>query len=538
LSAVYSSVSRYGRLSRPPVQVRLEPGLQLFCEPKHGISVVNISRFLRVPTASPLVFVRVTLIAFVAVVVTSTKADPDLWGHLRFGLDMLADGSLHATDPYSFSSDRTWINHEWLAELLMAFAYRAAGPTGLAFLKLAVIAGIVFILLTIAREEDASPFARDVYVALAVFATYSRTQVVRPQIFSVLIFCAILYLLRRAERDRPAAIWFVPLCFGLWANLHGGWFVGLAALSVWVLADAIQNASRRRTLTLLSVLALSVVATAVNPYTVDLWRFLGETVRGERPDITDWAPLLKLPVAVILIECILPLFALAAFRSSPTPIKARDLAVIALLLVGTFRVGRVDAFLQTAIAITFAPHLVALFRRFETSARPSFLRRSPAVSVAAAGLAVYAGCVVLPNLTVVQVNGAWLPDRAAARYLRDERPDARVLTWFDWGEYAIWHLSPSGIRVSMDGRRETVYSDRVIQDHIRFYRGDPGMVSYPEHIGADHIWLPSRFPIIASLKSAGWQTIFDNGQSVILARREGPHPTVLDVRDGMHFPWP
>ncbi len=97
----------------------------------------------------------------------------------------------------------------------MAFAYSAAGPTGLALLKLAVIAGIVFILLTIAREEHASPFARDMYVALAVFATYSRTQVVRPQMFSVLIFCVILYLLRRSERDRPAAIWFVPILFRL-----------------------------------------------------------------------------------------------------------------------------------------------------------------------------------------------------------------------------------------------------------------------------------------------------------------------------------
>ena len=512
--------------------------MQPFGEPKHGISVVNISRFLRVPTASPLVFVRVTLLAFVAVVVTITKADPDLWGHLRFGLDMLSDGSLHATDPYSFSSDRVWINHEWLAELLMALAYSLAGPTGLALLKLAVIAGIVSVLLTIAREEHASPFARDVYVALAVFATYSRTQVIRPQMFSVLIFCVILYLLRRFERDRPNAIWFVPFCFALWANVHGGWFVGLAVLSVWVLADAVQSASRQRTFVLVGVLALSVMATAVNPYTVDLWRFLGETVREERPDITDWAPLLKLPVAVILIECILPIVALVAFRYGWTPVKARDLAVIALLMVGTFRVGRVDAFLQTAIAITMAPHLIALFRHLETSARASLLRQSRVVGVTAAGLAVYAFCIALPNLRVVHVKGAWLPDRAAARYLRDERPNARVLTWFDWGRYAIWHLSPSGIRVSMDGRRETVYSDRVIQDHIRFYRAEPGMVSYPEHIGADHVWLPSRLPIIASLRSAGWQTIFDNGQSVVLARREGPDPRILDVRGDMFFPWP
>jgi hypothetical protein len=520
---------------RPALQIALEPGLQ----PRNSWHpVVNTSRFLRVPSASPLQFIRVTLIAFVAVVVTMTKADADLWGHLRFGLDVLADGSLHAADPYSFTSDRTWINHEWLAELLMALAYNTAGPAGLALLKLGVIAGIVFVFVTIAREENASPFARDVYVALAVFATYSRTQVVRPQMFSVLIFLVVLYLLRRFERDWPRAVWFIPVCFGLWANLHGGWFVGLAGVSVWVAVDAIQSGSKKRTLILVSVLVLSALATAVNPYTIDLWRFLGETVRGQRSDITDWAPLLKLPAAIIVIECILPIFAIAAFRYRPVPIKTRDLAVIALLLVGTFRVGRVDAFLQSAIAITLAPHLIDLFRRFETSARASFLRRSPVVGLAAAGLAVYASFIILPNLTVVHVKGPWLPDRAAARYLRDERPDARVLTWFDWGEYAIWHLSPSGIRVSMDGRRETVYSERVIQDHMRFYRGESGMVSYPDHIGADHIWLPSQFPIIASLKSAGWQAIFDNGQSVILARGEGPNPRVLDVRGDTFFPWP
>ena len=50
-------------------------------------------------------------------------------------------------------------------------------------------------------------------------------------------------------------------------------------------------------------------------------------------------------------------------------------------------------FLQTAIAITFAPHLIALFRRFEHP-RAQW-RRSQAVSVAAAGLAVYADVLAL-----------------------------------------------------------------------------------------------------------------------------------------------
>jgi len=41
-----------------------------------------------------------------------TPADPDLWGHVRFGQDLLRSGRLSAVDPYSFTSDRPWVNHE------------------------------------------------------------------------------------------------------------------------------------------------------------------------------------------------------------------------------------------------------------------------------------------------------------------------------------------------------------------------------------------------------------------------------------------
>ena len=44
----------------------------------------------------------------------------------------------------------------------------------------------------------------------------------------------------------------------------------------------------------------------------------------------------------------------------------------------------------------------------------------------------------------------------------------RLVVWFDWGEYAIWHFAPA-LRVSIDGRRETVYTDQVMQKHLNFY---------------------------------------------------------------------
>jgi hypothetical protein len=512
-----------------------------------AIPLQNVDVSLAVSTrawsirATPATLCRLTLWAFVLILVTNTAADPDLWGHLRFGLDMLASKSTHAVDRYSFTADRAWINHEWLSELLMGIGYSGFGALGLNLLKLAVVATVGGIALVVARQEHASPIARDVYVALMVVATYTRTQVIRPQMFSVAICCAMLYLLREAGRGRSRAIWYVPILFAAWVNLHGGWIVGLAALGVWVMGDAWQRRSRRSTLTLAAVAALVLLATLLNPFGLGLWRFVAETVRLDRPDITDWKPLLQLPPAILVVESILPLVAIAALVSGHAwrRVPSRDIAVLVLLSVATFRVGRVDAFLQAAIAIFLATPIIAFLNRIDLSAR-LFRRASAPVGAMALIVATYVAVTGFSSVRVIEVGGPWIPDRAAAAFLRENSPGARVLTWFDWGEYALWQLSPSGIRVSMDGRRETVYSARVLRDHERFYQGDADMVDYPERIGADHVWLPSRLAIIGPLKRRGWVTLLDTGQSVILGRGADPvavhavtPPSGSDV-----FPWP
>ena len=76
----------------------------------------------------------------------------------------------------------------------------------------------------------------------------------------------MLYLLRETGRGRARAIWYVPLLFAAWVNLHGGWIVGLAVLGVWMLGDAWQNRSVRWTLLLAAVGALALLATLFNPY--------------------------------------------------------------------------------------------------------------------------------------------------------------------------------------------------------------------------------------------------------------------------------
>jgi len=94
---------------------------------------------------------RASLICLVCGIVilgfSRTTADPDLWGHLRFGLDLLDTGRVIRPDPYSFlTSGVTWVNHEWLAEAALGIAWRSAGPLGIILLKLTVTLATVGVL--------------------------------------------------------------------------------------------------------------------------------------------------------------------------------------------------------------------------------------------------------------------------------------------------------------------------------------------------------------------------------------------------------
>src|SRR5439155_5349883 len=94
----------------------------------------------------------------------------------------------------------------------------------------------------------------------------------------------------------------VPLIFGLWANLHGGWIVGLAVAGLWFIGRVLDKTTGPRHHAVESsiadgdalwphaaVIAAGLVATLANPYGWRLWAFLLSTVRTSR-NISEWRP--------------------------------------------------------------------------------------------------------------------------------------------------------------------------------------------------------------------------------------------------------
>ena len=113
-----------------------------------------------------------------------------------------------------------------------------------------------------------------------------------------------------------------------------------------------------------------------------------------------------------------------------------------------------------------------------------------------------------------------------------------MVTFFNHGEYLIWHLAPQ-LQVSMDGRRETVYSESVLAAHGRLYDTPAAGATYPNTVGADLVWLPNDLGAARDLEKEGWVAVFTGPVTTIHGKRRDDHPVALTNEPGDRcFPGP
>jgi len=473
---------------------------------------------------------RIALWSILLAGAAHTTTDPDLWGHVRFGLDMLRDGSIPRVDVYSFTSDRAWVNHEWLAELFMAGSYRLGADIGLIFLKLAAIGGmLLFVNSAFRREAVDTPIVRDAAAALALVLTFDQMQHVRPQLFSVVAFAALLWCLLAARQGSTRCLLAIPPIFMAWANMHGGWMVGGAVLGLWTIGSAFGG--RPKDAAWLAVTgAAALAATLVTPYGTDLWRFLHDTVGFGRADITEWQPIyafgwqgwVRWTVTVTIAAAGL----LVGGRTARAPERV---ACLLGLAAASLMVMRLQAFLALGTVMLVGPSLGRAYQRSRDAASATMDRRVPRSAAAVAWcVSIAALFVAAVNVTHLQVNRRLMPMGGSVAFLNTQ-PAGRVLVWFDWGEYGIWHLAPR-MRVSIDGRRETTYSASLQDQHLRFYFDAEGGAALPATLAADYVWIPPHLPAARRLDAEGWHRLYEDRDAVVFARGQLPsreHPTTM-----------
>lgn len=461
---------------------------------------------------------RLTALLAGAVLCARATADPDLWGHLTFGRDVLQARSITTIDPYSFTQDVPWINHEWLSEAVFAMAYRVSGVAGLILLKTAILS-LALVLAWSALASIARTATRWWLFALLPFAIAPAATTFRPQLWTLL---ALAFLVRLLS-GRSRLIWAVPL-FAVWANLHGGWVVGVGIMSAWLAGRLLDGAAPRELVRPAVILLASVAATLVNPYGFGLWSLLAGTVRMTR-EITEWRPLwqqadpshavLWLTVAAVVATAVVTRWRQIRWASM---VPAAGLGIAALWVD---RLGPLFALASLPVWCDAWSERVAT-PHSHTIAAPA----APFWVVDAAALV--ATWVIVAGMAVrcLPASGSWVPDFQAGSAFNASAATGRVVLPFDWGQYAIWHWGPR-MRVSMDGRRETVYSERTLKLQDAVADGRPEGVEYLLRERPEYVWLRrSAEPVRAALSGHDYRIDVETERSFIAVRGDRPRLSV------------
>lgn len=128
---------------------------------------------------------------------------------------------------------------------------------------------------------------------LAVPAIAFRT-VPRADLFTTVLFAAVLVLLVRHYEGHPVRLWLLPILMLCWANLHHGFVAGLALMGAYGFSEVCdmlfadrRTAAQARLRKTLPWLIASAAATLINPWGFGIYRALSRQNKLTQP-LTDF----------------------------------------------------------------------------------------------------------------------------------------------------------------------------------------------------------------------------------------------------------
>jgi hypothetical protein len=342
-------------------------------------------------------------------------------------------------------------------------------------------------------------------------------------------------------QHRRAPLWALPLVMLAWANLHGGFLAGLGALGLAILLRASENlaafgwSSRRLTegtQRLWLTLAASIAVTFVNPLGPRLWAYIiTEVAHGtNRRYIEEWAPpsLHRDAWSMIVLTLIVVTLAVVGWAAhrreqgdTGPPAACWIASCMPLIAMSYLSVRHVPL-----AAIWTGPVITLLAARIDDRhPQGAAFRRSWFVL---RGLAVLPACLTCfvvysdprPN---IRVDGTVLgPTRpcGAVAFLRDQGARGNLYNPLWWGAYITWELYPA-VRVSMDGRNVSLFSDEMVLENLKFYTDDVHQadIDVPLRYATDFLIVPTGAPVLSRLLAdSRWRRGYADSDSVLFER--------------------
>jgi hypothetical protein len=416
------------------------------------------------------------IVALVAILIFSRFwfgiGDSDFWWHLKTGQFIWQNHKLPVPDPFAYTtylhSDSypgeslvRYFNltHEWLAQLAYYGAYAQAGAAGVAALR-ALLLTLTCGTLGLIAWRRTGGFYRSVAVALAAIACTAVVSSERPYLFTYFLLPAVIAIL-----EYRRWLWALPPIFLVWANCHGGFFLGWIVLGAYcaeALAQRWRGAPAADERRLFICAGLSILVSGINPngfYVIAT--LLAYRRSAMQTSILEWLRPKYWEVSTFTVVLYASLAALLWARR-----RARVSDWILYLLFAAAALSAVrnivlSNLIGLIILATYVP-AIDLARYYSP-----WMRALPVAVGYMAALLLAGRIAIMPHRSVDSSD--WRFSAGAADFLLAHRVTGRLFNSYEAGGYLIWRLWPQN-QVFIDGR---ALSEATFADYQRMaYNAD------------------------------------------------------------------
>jgi hypothetical protein len=352
--------------------------------------------------------------------------------------------------------------------VLASAIFQHADFIGLVLLTVACGAIVAVYLASVCLSSGASTISAGAAVLFACLfypafsAAYPNVYLAVSPNVSTMLFSVVFY--GECLRRRWLLFW-LPALMVLWANLHGGFLLGLILVGIFFAV-----ALFKRDWTNLKVYGLVGIgcfaATFINPLGWHIYEGLASVLGNfSQAYITEWWPYYRniaLPASIPGMLYILIFVALELrYGGGGCPVEARLISWLFLFL-GLYQF-RYMSFFYLFSAVPLALQFDRLLRgRVDDRA----------VQRGLLGAAVVLACL-LPFI-YLRMDPLGLPPMLSEQdtdYLLTRLPHARLLNHWNYGGILIFRQR-GAIPVFVDGRASTVYPDSLLRDYFKLVESE------------------------------------------------------------------
>ena len=492
------------------------------------------------------------LFAAIFTMAVRVPTDTDTWWHLRSGEYIVRTHSIPRYDVFSHTvAGRPWIDHGWLAQIVIYLLYATFGYAGLG-LALAAVVTLTFVFVFLQSEENLYLRA---FIAVLAAITSAVVWIVRPQIVSFLLTAVFSYILYLYKREGRNYLFLIPLLTVLWVNVHGAFITGFILLGCYVIGEVLNNLLGHKDDRILSygeiaflirVSLIALVVLVINPNTYQMYLYPFKTVGigALRDYIQEWASpdfhqfhLHPFIWMVLLI--------LAAVGLSRRRIDFTDLVLTSFFCYMALWAGRniaLFALVSAPVLMRYGAEAMGTLREairaygVEQGILGQLGRKQIAPRSWLTGLNWLILILVL-SLCAIKISYPLRPDInlatheeylpvKAVQFIRANNLPGPMFNSYNWGGYLIWHLYPD-YPVFIDGRTD-LYDDEFIREYVKVTLAKPGWREVLDRYEVNFILIESD-SILAAFLAEGdeWQSVYDDAIATVFLRNTPENQDLL-----------